>query len=85
MKKLSVFLSTILTIAIVAIAFTSCEDPAGVYKPAKKIAKVYEQEVGEPEYLSQEWTWDGNKVALSVIIMMVSLEVKMSLHMMETE
>lgn len=62
MKKLSVFLSTILTIAI-AIAFTSCEDPAGVYKPAKKIAKVYEQEVGEPEYLSQEWTWDGNKVA----------------------
>ncbi|MGI5820980.1 MAG: hypothetical protein ACOX5L_02815 [Bacteroidales bacterium] len=63
MKKLSVFLSTILTIAIVAIAFTSCEDPAGVYKPAKKIAKVYEQEVGEPEYLSQEWTWDGNKVA----------------------
>lgn len=63
MKKLSVFLSTILTIAIVAIAFTSCEDPAGVYKPEKKIAKVYEQEVGEPEYLSQEWTWDGNKVA----------------------
>jgi len=63
MKKLSVFLSTILTIAIVAISFTSCEDPAGVYKPEKKIAKVYEQEVGEPEYLSQEWTWDGNKVA----------------------
>jgi len=63
MKKLSVFLSTILAIAIVAISFTSCEDPAGVYKPEKKIAKVYEQEVGEPEYLSQEWTWDGNKVA----------------------
>lgn len=63
MKKLSVFLSTILTIAIVAIAFTSCEDPAGVYKPAKKIAKVYEQEVGEAEYLIQDWTWDGNKVA----------------------
>jgi hypothetical protein len=62
MKKLSVFLSTILAIAI-AISFTSCEDPAGVYKPEKKIAKVYEQEVGEPEYLSQEWTWDGNKVA----------------------
>jgi hypothetical protein len=56
------FLSTILAIAI-AISFTSCEDPAGVYKPEKKIAKVYEQEVGEPEYLSQEWTWDGNKVA----------------------
>ena len=62
MKKLSVFLSTILAIAI-AISFTSCEDPAGVYKPAKKIAKVYEQELGEPEYLIQEWTWDGNKVA----------------------
>ena len=29
-----VFLSTILAIAI-AISFTSCEDPAGVYKPEK--------------------------------------------------
>lgn len=63
MKKLSVVLSTILVIVIVSISFTSCEDPAGVYNPKKKIAKVYQKEVGEAEYLSQEWTWDGNKLA----------------------
>ncbi len=64
MKKLSVLLSTILAVAIVAISFTSCEEPeAGVYKPKKKVAKVYEQEVGEAEYLTQEWKWNGNQLA----------------------
>ena len=76
MKKLAVFLLTILVIAVVSIPFTSCGDPEelekpvvpvdpgeGVYKPGKKIAKVYEQEEGEPERLIQEWTWNGNEVA----------------------
>lgn len=76
MKKLTVFLSIIVAIAVVSISFTSCGDPedpekpvipedpgAGVYKPGKKIAKVYEQEEGEPEYLLQEWTWTGNELA----------------------
>ncbi|HNY62730.1 MAG TPA: hypothetical protein PLH70_01235 [Bacteroidales bacterium] len=63
MKKLSVFLSTIFAIAIVAASFTSCEDPAGVYKPGKQISKIYETELGGAEFLTQEWKWDGKKVS----------------------
>ena len=66
MKKIIVFLLAVLTIAVVPTLFTSCEDSAGVYKPKKKISKVYEQKVGAepvPNHLSEEWKWDGNKVS----------------------
>jgi len=78
MKKLAVFLSTILVIAVVSISFTSCVEPeepeepiipevpedsgAGIYKPGKKISKVYEQDEFDVEYLLEEWTWQENKL-----------------------
>ena len=76
MKKLAVFLSTILVIAVVSISFTSCVEPeepeepiipevpddsgAGIYKPGKKISKVYEQDEFDVEYLLEDWTWHEN-------------------------
>ncbi|HHT51972.1 MAG TPA: hypothetical protein GX007_02160 [Bacteroidales bacterium] len=75
MKKLSVLLSTILAVAIVVISFTSCEEPeAGVYKPKKKISKIFEVNTvvvtnGDEwweenvERLVEDWEWDGSKVA----------------------
>ena len=63
MKKLTSFLFAILAVAVVSILFTSCEEQPGVYKPKKKISKVYQQEAGEVEYLKEEWIWDGNKVS----------------------
>ncbi|HNY62719.1 MAG TPA: hypothetical protein PLH70_01180 [Bacteroidales bacterium] len=63
MKKLTVFLLTIVAVAVVSISFTSCEEQAGVYKPEKKISTVYEQEPGEDEYIEQMfWKWNGDKV-----------------------
>lgn len=62
MKKIIVFLSAILAIAIVVILFNSCEDQTSVYNPGKKISKVYEKESGKPEYLTEKWVWSGNKV-----------------------
>lgn len=63
MKKLTLLLLTIVAIAVVVILFTSCEEQPGVYKPGKKISKVYEQNEGEPEYLIEEWKWDGKKLS----------------------
>lgn len=62
MKKLILFLLAILSIAVVSTLFSSCEDPAGVYKPKKRISKVYRQSAGQAEYLREEWIWNGNKV-----------------------
>ena len=64
MKKLSIFLSIVLAIVMATVLFTSCEEQPGVYKPKKKISKVYQQDVvGQAEYLKEEWIWDGSKVS----------------------
>ena len=63
MKKVTVFLSTIFAIAIVAVSFSSCGEEPGIYEPKKKISKVYEQKEGRDEYLVQDWLWNGNKLA----------------------
>jgi len=76
MKKLTGFLLTILVIAVVSLSFTSCGDPeepdvpdtpvytgAGVYNPGKKVSNIYMQMDEGAEYLSEEWIWNGNKVA----------------------
>ena len=63
MKKLTIILSTILATALVVISFTSCEEQPGVYKPKKKISKIYRQRPSSSERLSEEWKWDKDKVA----------------------
>ncbi|HNY62718.1 MAG TPA: hypothetical protein PLH70_01175 [Bacteroidales bacterium] len=63
MKKLIVFLLAILVVVVVAILFTSCEEQAGVYKPKKKIFKVYKQYGADPEYLVEEWKWNGKRLS----------------------
>jgi len=76
MKKLTGFLLTILAIAVVSLSFTSCGDPeepdvpdtpvytgAGVYNPGKKVSNIYMQMDEGAEYLSEEWIWNGNKLA----------------------
>ena len=76
MKKISVFLLAILAITIVSILFISCGEPeAGVYKPKKKISKVYYQ-VGQTEELAEEWEWDGNKVSFITYYHMGSFNAK---------
>lgn len=62
MKKVIVFLLTIVFVAVVVILFTSCGEQPGVYKPKKKISKVYGQVDEEEEYLAQAWIWGGDKV-----------------------
>ena len=62
MKTIVLFLSTIFAIAIAVVLFTSCEDQPGVYKPKKKISKVFVREEGKSEYLKEEWEWNGEKV-----------------------
>lgn len=53
-------------VALVA-TFTSCKKD-GVYKPGKKIARIYNEISGNVDNamsktLASSWTWDGNKLA----------------------
>ena len=72
MKKLTVFLLTIIAAVIVVISFTSCdkEEPAvpevsgaGVYNPGKKISKIYRKLLGGTELIAEKWTWERGKIA----------------------
>ncbi|NLJ83243.1 MAG: hypothetical protein GX330_08985, partial [Bacteroidales bacterium] len=56
------YVISVLTLALFAAFVTSC-NKEGVYKPSKKISKIYEEEDGE-KVLSQTWTWDGNKLQM---------------------
>lgn len=58
------YLVPFMALVVVALAFTSCDkDQAGVYNPDKKISKVYVQEIGEPKYMTEQWTWEGKTLS----------------------
>lgn len=64
MKKMKAYLVPFMALVVVALAFTSCDkDQAGVYNPDKKISKVYVQEIGEPKYMTEQWTWEGKTLS----------------------
>ena len=52
------------TACMVAFAFNSCQKD-GVYKPKKKISKIYTSEDGGDRILQETWNWDG-KVLTSI-------------------
>lgn len=61
MKKIKFSLLTALVALFVVFTFSSCDkDEAGIFNPDKKISKVYYKDYGSQEYLSEEYTWDGN-------------------------
>lgn len=53
-----------LTACMVAFAFTSCQKD-GMYKPKKKISKIYTSRDGGDRVLQETWNWDG-KVLSSI-------------------
>ena len=57
MKKI---ILTAMALAVVAM-FSACTKD-GVYKPAKKISRIYESS-GSAKVLSQLWHWDGKKIS----------------------
>lgn len=60
MKKINFSIVTLLVIAL-TLVFASCTKD-GVYKPKKKISKIYETVQTDPspaKILKEEWTWDG--------------------------
>lgn len=61
MKKIKFSLLTALVALFVVFTFSSCDkDEAGIFNPDKKISKVYYKDYGDQEYLSEEYTWDGD-------------------------
>ncbi len=58
----SIFIA--LVACMVAFAFTSCQKD-GVYKPKKKISKIYTSKDGGDRILQETWHWDG-KVLTSI-------------------
>lgn len=61
MKNLKTLLLTALAALFLVTTITSCnKDEAGVYNPDKKIAQIFEKQYNEQEYLTEQWTWDGN-------------------------
>ena len=59
----SIFIA--LVACMVAFAFTSCQKD-GVYKPKKKISKIYTSKDGGDRILQETWNWDG-KVLTSIV------------------
>ncbi|MDL2227569.1 hypothetical protein LJC30_01610 [Odoribacter sp. OttesenSCG-928-L07] len=57
MRKIGVFIITL----IVALSFSSCEKD-GVYNPKKKISKIHIQQNDYDKFLSEEWTWNKDKL-----------------------
>ncbi len=55
-----------LTACMVAFAFTSCQKD-GMYKPKKKISKIYTSKDGGDRILQETWNWDG-KVLTSITL-----------------
>jgi hypothetical protein len=54
-----------MALMVIAITFTACDkDEAGVFNPDKQISKVYTQDLGEPKYMTEQWTWDGKTLSL---------------------
>ena len=61
MKNLKTLLLTALAALFLVTTITSCnKDEAGVYNPDKKIAQIFEKQYNEQEYLTEQWTWDGD-------------------------
>ena len=61
MKKINFSIVTLLAVALMFV-FASCTKD-GIYKPKKKISKIYETVVTDPnpeKVLTETWTWDGN-------------------------
>lgn len=54
------------TACMVAFAFNSCQKD-GVYKPKKKISKIYTSEDGGDRILQETWKWDG-KVLTAIVL-----------------
>lgn len=61
MKRINFSIVTLLVVAM-TLLFASCTKD-GVYKPKKKIAKIYETVLTDPnnndKMLKEEWKWDG--------------------------
>jgi hypothetical protein len=50
--------------AVCVFSFTTCKKDSGyAYSPSKKIARIYKQYSGQPKFLSETWTWNGNQLA----------------------
>jgi len=65
MKKFKTYLVSFVALIVVAITFSACDkDEAGVFNPDQKISKVYTQSLGEPKYLTEQWTWDDKTLSL---------------------
>lgn len=64
MKNLKTILFTTLAALFLVTTIISCnKDEAGVYKPNKKISQVYTKDYNDQEYLTEQWTWDGDLLA----------------------
>lgn len=61
MKNFKTYLLTAVAALILVTTFTSCDkDEAGVFNPKKKIAQIYYKDYDGQEYLTEQWTWDGD-------------------------
>lgn len=61
MKNFKTYLLTAVAALILVTTFTSCtKDEAGVFNPKKKISQIYYKDYDEQEYLTEQWTWDGD-------------------------
>lgn len=61
MKNFKTYLLTAVAALMLVTTFTSCDkDEAGVFNPKKKISQIYYKDYDGQEYLSEQWTWDGD-------------------------
>jgi len=75
-KKLTVFLLTIVAFAVVSISFTSCRESDDTYNPRKKILYIHEKEDGEAEHLKEEWDWGMSEDRLHCIYFYNDIELE---------
>ena len=62
MRKFKIITVVSLMVIISAATFSSCKKD-GVYKPKKKVSKIYEQNLNGEKKLSETWIWDNDKLS----------------------